>query len=69
MPKSPNNPQEPNTPVLKDIGQPDGEAQVIVPGDVNADKDHFKDIDKQAELKQRLDQELSTAPYNKNASH
>ena len=35
---------------------------MIVPGDVNADKDHFKVIDKQAELKQSLDQELSTAP-------
>ena len=35
---------------------------MIVPCDVNAHKEHFKDIDKQAELKQRLDQELSTAP-------
>ena len=55
-------PQEPNAPVLKDSRQPDGETQMIVPGNVNADKDHFKDIDRQAELKQRLDQELSTAP-------
>ena len=35
---------------------------MIVPGNANAEKDHFKDIDRQAELKQRLDQELSTAP-------
>ena len=55
-------PQEPNAPVLKDTRQPDGESQMIVPGNVNADKEQFKDIDRQAELKQRLDQELSKAP-------
>ena len=41
-------PQEPNAPVLKDTRQPDGETQMIVPGNVNADEDHFKDIDRQA---------------------
>ena len=55
-------PQEPNAPVLKDTRQPHGEILMIVPGNVNADKDHSKDIDRQAELKQRLDQELSIAP-------
>ena len=37
--------------VLKDTKQLDGITQMTVPTDVNADKDHFKDIDRQAELK------------------
>ena len=39
-----------------------------VPADVNADKDHFKDVDRQDTLRQKLDNELRQAPWNENTS-
>ena len=42
---------------------------MIFQADVNADMDHFKDTDRQEALKQKLDQELNAAPWNKDTSH
>ena len=39
-----------------------------VPADVNADKDHFKDVDRQNTLRQKLGNELRQAPWNENTS-
>ena len=38
------------------------------PADVNADKDHFKDADRQDTLRQKLGKELGQAPWNENTS-
>ena len=39
-----------------------------VPANVNADKDHFKDGDRQDTLRQKLGKELGQAPWNENTS-
>ena len=39
-----------------------------VPADVNADKDHFKDVDRQDTLRQKLSNELRQAPWKEDTS-
>ena len=39
-----------------------------VPADVNADKDHFQDVDRQDTLRQKLGNELRQAPWNEGTS-
>ena len=41
---------------------------MIVPADIIADMDHFKDIDRQDTLREQLHKELNEAPWNKDAS-
>ena len=55
------------SPVQEKLKKPDQATHMTVPGDANADLDHFKDTDRQDTLRQQLDKELNEAPWNPDA--
>ena len=52
------------TPETEEPKKIDNVNNMEVPADVNADKDHFKDVDRQDTLRQKLGNELRQAPWN-----
>ena len=55
-------PREEMSPMQDKIQQTDGETQMTVPADANADMDHFKDENRKDTLKRQLSTELDAAP-------
>ena len=49
-------------PELVDIDE-DQDTETVVPADQNADKDFFKDSERQSEVKQKYDCEITQAPW------
>ena len=49
-------------PELVDIDE-DQDTVIVVPADQNADKDFFKDSERQSEVKQKYDSEIQQAPW------
>ena len=49
-------------PELVDIDE-DQDTVTVVPADQNADKDFFKDSERQSEVKQKYDSEIKQAPW------
>ena len=56
------------TPGTEETQKIDHVNHMQVPADVNADKDHFKDGDRQDTLRQKLGKELGQAPWKENTS-
>ena len=56
------------TPETEETKEIDNVNHMEVPADVNADKDHFKDADRQDTTRQRLGKELGQAPWNGNTN-
>ena len=50
-------------PELVDIDE-DQDTETVVPADQNADKDFFKDSERQSEVKQKYDCEITQAPLD-----
>ena len=50
------------TPETEESKKIDHVNNMEVPADVNADKDHFQDVDRQDSLRQKLGNELKTGP-------
>ena len=61
-------PREQMSPIQEKLKEPDHAIHMTAPADANADMDHFKDTDRQDTLRQQLDKELKTAPWNQDAS-
>ena len=53
-------------PELVDIDE-DQDTETVVPADQNADKDFFKDSERQSEVKQKYDHEITQAPWTPQA--
>ena len=56
------------TPETEEPQKDDSVHNMEVPADVNADKDHFQDDDRQNILRKKLSQELRQAPWNEDTS-
>ena len=61
-------PRDLMTPEVDKLEKSDNVHNMEVPADVNADKDFFKDTDRQKTVRQQLSKELGEAPWNEDRS-